>query len=734
MSSSKHTIRLLAWVAGVVLLLTIATFVSLAAQATDAGSPQVNPPSQGFVIRTQRNLVLVDVRVWDKSGHPVNDLKQSDFHIFEDGVPQTINSFSVENVERLAQAGAETGPPPTIDLGKLPPTANPVQVLQDHRLLVLFLDLTSMPMDDLNRALEGATRFVRTRLTPADLVAVVIYGNTLRVVQNFTNDRDELDKALKGIRIGTYSQLAESGTEGEAGTTNASGEEIVNQDVSGAFTPDETEFNIFNTDEKLAAIESLAHMLKDVPGRKSIIHFSSGVERTGIENQMQLRATVDAANQANVSLYTMDARGLEALPAGGDASSASPAGTAIYSGSAMYSQISSLQDSRETLATLAADTGGRTFYDLNDFAPAFQQVQQDNSSYYLLGYSPSNTRSDGRFRRIRVEVDRPGVKVEARPGYFAPKNFRQYTPEDKELQLQQAMELDTPFVDLPFVVDTAYFRRPDNKFNVILAAKIPGSAVSFLHKSGKHQTEFDFAWRVTDATSHKVEGALRDTLPVNLTGEAYEQVLSGNILYEGQIVLDPGKYLLKAVVRENESGKLGTFEQPLVLPEISKTGLLVSSVVLSNELKETAGAQRGRAHKGKEEIPLQVGDRSVLPSVTRVFRTNQTLAIYLESYAGKQTTQAGGTPAAPARPSVAVVFFRNGRKTAEAGPFPGKLEKAGGEKATYFVQIPLSKFPAGRYLVQVNVLDPAANSVAFARVPMAVVPPPRRPVVAGKGG
>lgn len=716
------------------LLLAAATLVSLAAQAPDAATTQAAPSAQGFVIRTQRNLVLVDVRVWDKSGHPVNDLKQSDFRILEDGVPQTVNSFSVENIERLAQAGAENGPPPTIDLAKLPPTVNPVQVLQDHRLLVFLFDLTSMPMDDLNRALEGAEQFVRTRLTPADLVAVVIYANTLRIVQNFTNDRDKLDKELAGVRVGAYSQLAEAGTVGDAGTTNASGEEVVNQDVSAAFTPDETEFNIFNTDEKLGAIESLAHMLKDVPGRKSIIHFSSGIERTGIDNQMQLRATIDAANQANVSLYTMDARGLAALPPGGDASSASPAGTAIYSGSAMYSQIGSLQDSRETLATLAADTGGRTFYDLNDFAPAFQQVQQENSSYYMLGYSPTNTRSDGRFRRIRVEVDRPGVKVEARPGYFAPKNFRQYTSEDKEVQLQQAMELDTPFVDLPFVVDTAYFRRADNKFEVILAAKIPGSAVSFLHKSGKHQTEFDFAWRVTEATSKKVVGALRDTLPVNLTGEAYEQVLSGNILYEGQIVLDPGKYLLKAVVRENESGKLGTFEQPFVLPETLKTGLFISSVVLSNEVKETAQAQHDRARKGKQEIPLQVGDRSVLPSVTRVFRTNQTLSIYLESYAGKPASPPGGTPSTQGAPSVAVVFFRGGRKTAEAGPFPGKLEKAGGEKAEYFVQIPLSKFPPGRYMLQVNVLDPASDRVAFARVPMAVVPPPRRPVVTGKGG
>ena len=208
--------------------------------------------------------------------------------------------------------------------------------------------------------------------------------------------------------------------------------EIVTQDVSDAFTPDETEFNIFNTDEKLAAIESLATMLRSVPGRKSVIHFSSGITRTGQENQATLRAATDAANQADVSLYTMDARGLAALPPGGDASSSSPSGTGIYSGSAVASQVSSLQGSRETLAALATDTGGRTFYDLNDFTPAFEEVQKENSSYYLIGYSPTNTHSDGRFRHIRVEVARPGLKVQARPGYFAPKNFRQFTREEKE--------------------------------------------------------------------------------------------------------------------------------------------------------------------------------------------------------------------------------------------------------------------------------------------------------------
>ena len=716
----------LAWVC----VLGLGWTAGLAAQGQ---SPADARRTQGFVLRTQTNLVLVDVRVWDKNGRPVSDLKQEDFRVFEDGVPQKINSFSFENLEWLGTATAETGPPPTIDLSKLPPSVPPAQVLQNHRLIVLFFDLTSMPVDDLMRALKASSDFVHSRMTPADLVAVVVYSSSLRILQNFTNDRDVLARTLQRIHVGESSSLAEAGTQGGAGTTNASGEEVVAQDVSAAFTPDETEFNIFNTDEKLAALESLSRMLRDVPGRKSVIHFSSGIERTGIDNQAQLRATADAANQANVSLYTVDARGLMALAPGGDASASSPAGTALYTGQAVFSQVSSLQGARETLATLATDTGGQTFYDLNDFSKAFQQVQAENSSYYLLGYSPSNTRSDGRFRRIRVEVNRPGVKVAGRPGYFAPKNFRQFTRDDKEMQLQQAMGLDIPFVDLPFAVETDYFRQPDKKFYVVLAAKIPGSAVSFLEKSATHQTEFDFAWQVTDLSGRPVE-MLRDTLPVKLRGEAYEQVLSSNILYEGGLVLPAGKYRLKVIVRENQSGKLGTFEQSLVVPDMADTGLALSSVVLSNQLQEQAAENASRKGKNKQgnENPLQVGNRSLLPSVTRVFRTHQSLYIYLESYRGKAPSQgqapaATGEPLAPQPPpSVALAFFRGGAKSAEAGPFPGKLEKVSGDKASYFVQIPLDKFLPGRYMLQVNVLDPGADRVAFARVPLAVVKQPMR--------
>jgi hypothetical protein len=287
-------------------------------------------------------------------------------------------------------------------------------------------------------------------------------------------------------------------------------------------------------------------------------------------------------------------------------------------------------------------------------------------------------------------------------------------------------------------VEAAYFRVPDNKFYVVLAAKIPGSAVSFLRKSATHQTEFDFAWRAistaADSAGRPV-AVLRDTLPVKLNADTYQQVLSGNILYEGGIVLPPGKYHLKVVARENESGKLGSFEESLALPVGGQTGLALSSVVVSNQLQDAGGGKSSRRQaKGVNANPLELGSRSVLPSVTRVFRTDQNLYVYLESYesqagskedlVGRDASQAAQVPRTP--PSVALVLFRSGVKISEAGPFLGKVKKDKNAKgkAEYFAQILLAKFPPGRYWMQVNVLDPSAERVAFARVPIAIVKAP----------
>lgn len=694
---------------------------------------------KNFVLKVTTNEVLVDVRVTGHNGQPVTGLKASDFRVYEDGVLQKINSFDLENIQKLTQENGENGQPAEINLATVPKTATQEDLshlVQNHRLIVLFFDQTSLQIPDLMRALRSAQNFIQAQLTPADLVAVVTYSSNLRVLQDFTNSKAALSKAVKSIEIGVSSSQSSNGSQGAAGGTDSFGNTVVTSDTGDAFTPDETEFNIFNTDDKLAALESLAELLQVVPGRKSVIYFSSGIEQTGVDNEAQLQETTDAANRADTSFYTLDARGLLAMPPGGDASTASPSGAAGYTGDAVSSQISSLHSSRETLSTLASDTGGRMFTDLNNFAPAFKRVQQENNTYYLIGYTPSNTKADGRYRNIKVTlVDRTGLHAEARPGYYAPKSFRQFSSEDKDLQLQQAMSSETPFLDLPLAIETAYFLQPDGHYYVVLAAKVPGSSIPFHQKSEAHSTQFDFAWRATDPNG-KVAGALLDTLPVKLKPDTYEQVLKGNILYEGGIVLPPGNYKLKVVVRENQSGKMGTFEKPLALPPVSKTGMELSSVVVSNELSKAPPSrpQRGPWAMGAEDNPLDADNQAILPSVTRVFRTNQNLYVYLQSYMQK-TEASGKHKGKSSPPSIALIFFRNGVQISEAGPYPAKSGKSGAGTASYFTQIPLAKFPPGRYWMQVNVLDPSADGVAFSRVPLAIMrAAPAAPVTSGSPG
>jgi len=252
-------IAVFALASGIVVRLAMAAQVSAQNSSPVSGQIGYQNLAQGYTLKVTSNEVLVDVRVTDRKGEPVTDLKQSDFRVYEDGVLQKINSFELENIQKLAQEAGGNGKPAEINLGALPktmPQDTYKRLVQNHRLIVLFFDLTSMQIPDLLRALEAAQNFLRSEMTPADLVAVVTYSSELRVVQDFTNDRDALTKAIKSIQIGQSSTLASNGTVGEAGGTDAFGNEVVTQDTGDAFTPDETEFNIFNTDEKLSALQS----------------------------------------------------------------------------------------------------------------------------------------------------------------------------------------------------------------------------------------------------------------------------------------------------------------------------------------------------------------------------------------------------------------------------------------------------------------------------------------------
>src|SRR5205085_5901210 len=272
-------------------------------------------------------------------------------------------------------------------------------------------DMTSMPVQDQVRAQTAADKFLKSQMTASDLMAIMTFTSDLKVLQDFTDDRDALAKTIKGLTLGEGSDLAVDGS------TGADNEE----DTGAAFTADDTEFNIFNTDRKLAALESAARMLGTLSEKKALIYFASGVSKTGTDNEAQLRATVNAAIRNNVQLYPIDARGLVAAAPLGDATKASPGGRGMYSGSSARSAQSSFQGQQETLYTLAADTGGKALLDNNDLGLGIQQAQKDISSYYILGYYSGNEKLDGHYRRIKVqptaELAARIAKLDYRQGY-----------------------------------------------------------------------------------------------------------------------------------------------------------------------------------------------------------------------------------------------------------------------------------------------------------------------------
>ena len=658
---------------------------------------------EDYTFHAESDLVLVNVTVRDRSGNFVRGLKPSDFTILEDNKPQKVVSFDVENIDAVAtqdvaQARALPGSTaqPTSAQPPGTPGANSTDQFKDRRLIVLFFDLSAMEPDEIDRAVTSAEHYVDTQMAPADLVSIVSLGSSLQVNQDFTSDHELLKKQLLAFSTGA----GQGFEEGTTGTTEGT------QDTGQPFTVDDTEFNIFNTDRRLEALRSVAEQLSHVQQKKSLIYFSSGMDRTGIENQSELRAAINAAVRSNLAIYTMDLRGLQAIVAGGEAQNASMRGTSVYSGQSTINALNSNFTTQETLVTLASDTGGKAFLDSNDFSQVFKGVQQDTSTYYLLGYHSSNVARDGKYRRIVVKVNAAGAKIDYRRGYYAPADYQHSTKDDKELQLEQELASELPTTDLQLYLGAAYFRLESNKFYVPISLVVPGSQIPFTRNSDRDKATLDVIGIVTDSARHPVT-RIRDTvkLAVNTSAEVQKK----NVQYDTGLSLPPGKFHLKFVVRENQTGRMGSFETDLDVPDLKQQHLKMSSVVLASQLDP--------AKKGSTLNPLVRDGLEIIPSVTHVFSSAQHLRLYYEVYEpGRIGTSGHGIHLVSS-----VALFRGKSKVFESAPVELTELTASDRKAGVFqLDLPLSGIAPGFYTCQVNVVDDAAGAFLFPRMAMLI--------------
>jgi VWFA-related protein len=697
-----------------VMMIALAAGTPMPGQAQQ--QPAQQPDSSGaFTLKVQTDIVLTNVVVRDKkTGEVMKGLKASDFTILENGKPQKIASFDYQNVDEAAvlrENSTVTGKATIADLLNRNFAASP-EALRDHRLIVMFFDLSSMQPEDIDRAVESAQDYVNKKMQPADLVALVSMATGLSMDQDFTSDKAAL---LKGL--GKYNGTEGTGFAGgnEGGTSGGTA------DDASSFTADDSEYNALNTDRELYAIRTIAKSLERVDQRKSLLYFSGGLSRQGIENQASMRAATNEAVKANMAIYSVDSRGLEAMPPVGNASKGSLRGTAAYSGGAMQSNLDANFGSQETLATLSSDTGGKAFFDSNDFAPAFQQVQHDTEAYYILGFHSTDIARDGSYRHLTVKLNRSDVKMDYRPGYYAPADFQHQKTEDREVALTEQMRSDLPATDVAVYLQALYFRMEDNKFFIPVSLIIPGSQIHSVKNGDRDKANIDIIGQVKNAQGIIV-GNVRDN--VKLALDAAQQVERKNIQYSTGFTLAPGKYHLKFVVRENQTGAMGSFETDLQVPDLKKSPLKLSSIVLSS--------QRVPNTAKKTVSPLVRDGVEWVPNVPHVFRQDQHLYFLYEVYDPAKQKDAPEPASSPGltrreggavRVLTSIEFLSGGVKVYETPLVEAKAINIPERAAVAFqFDVPLAQLKPGTYVCQVNVIDDAGGSFGFPRMAMMIRP------------
>jgi len=693
------------------------------AAATFAQEPPQQPKQPQYRMRVTSELVLVNVIARDRKGNLIRGLKKEEFTVTEDGKRQDISTFDFENVDELATSGlGEATVTGTAANAGLLHSADAAPLdARDRRLMLLFFDFSGMDPEQIERGVDSAKKFIQEKMKPADMIALVSLSTNMRVDLDFTADKSKVLSILSAY-TSSQGQGFDAGAEGSAEGAAETG---------GSFTPDDTDYNTFTADRKLLALQAIMKALGKINQKKSVIYFSNGITQSGVDNQSALRATTAAAVRANVSIYPLDVRGLQAFPPGGEAQNASLHGQSAYNGNAIFNDLNSNANSQETLATLAEDTGGKAFFDSNDFTGVFSQVQKDTSAYYVLGFTSSNPLKDGHFRHLKVQLNRPDakeVKLEYRSGYYAGRDFQHLNNSDREQQLDEELEAQLPQTDVAVYAGAHYFRQDDSHYYLGVSLVIPGSQIPFVQAKDKDSATIDIIGEVL-ANGKLPVGHQRDT--VKLAVDSAQQVRRKNVQYNTGFLLAPGSYHLKFVVRENRTGRMGTFETDVQIPDLRKAPLRMSSVVLASQRVPATAKQKG-LH------PLVQNQSELVPNITHVFTQDQHLYLQYEVYDAAHAKKGGPAASADAtanlpqqkapreavRVLTSIEFLQGNAKIYESKEVVASEVTAPDRKAVIFqIDLPLQSLKPGFYTCQVNVVDDNAGNFAFPRWPILVKEP-----------
>jgi VWFA-related protein len=696
------------------------TIVVAAALQTRGSAQQTQQP----IFRTAVHLVIQPVSVKDKKGKPIEGLTAKDFVVTEDGVPQEIvfveyqrldaapaSAISAVTSANDPSGATTTAKPPVSTVESVTKESPSVPLPGDakysgRRLLVLYFDLYNMPFFDQIRMYSGAEKYINTQMTADDMVAVMVFQNgAVRLKQNFTDNRSALGEVIQALALAADD------------SNNGNG---VTMDAGGAFGEDDDTFNLFSTDRQLAALQTAVTDLGPLPEVKTLVYMGSGLRLNGADNLAQLRATVNAAVRASVTINPIDTRGLIATPPLGDATRASPSGIGMFNGSIVQAATTRQQQSQDTYYALAKDTGGRAMFDNNDLSLGIVQAAQAVTDYYMIGYYPKNTATDGKFRRVKVSLaDGVAADLSYRAGYYGAKEYSKFNAADKERQLEDALKAEDPITDIPMAMEVNYFQVSSAEYFVPISVRMPGSELTRPRPAGDTHAEIDMIGEVKDEYGVTIRNA-KDYLHFTLDPTKASEVARRPIQYETGFSLLPGSYVIKVLARDTTTGRMGTYQRPFVVPNLERehTSLPISTVVLTSQRAARSDALFSVQQKISSDVanPLVFEGQKLIPSVTRTFSAGRELYVFLQAYERDLTSQD------KMRPLVAfVTFYRGDAKVFETEPLGIDDWDPKLRAVPIRLSIPPATLQPGSYDCQVTVLDTTGGKAAFWRAGVVIV-------------
>ncbi|HEX4750578.1 MAG TPA: VWA domain-containing protein [Bryobacteraceae bacterium] len=709
-------------------LCTVSFAMALALQAQDTGIT-VAPLPSGPVIKAEKRLVLVDAIVADKHGNYIRDLTAKDFRVWEDKKEQSIESFSFE-------AGTNS------------PNAQ-------KRYLVLFFDNSTMAFSEQVQARKAAQQFVDTNAGPDKEVAVVNFGGSLQIAQNFTEDTDRLKQAISGVK---FSFVSPNGDVGGAALSSAAAQ--------------------FGARDALLAIRSLAKGLASVPGRKTLVFLSSGFPLDS-ELRSELTAVINVCNKNNVAIYPIDVRGLVALapdghsqlfnsyagvhlvtasyvqqrggtPAGGTGAGAGRGGTTGGTGAgrggttasspsrgttapvnnninrnplnsplnpnnpfnqarSLIPQIPNVSRNQEVLYDLANGTGGFVIVNTNDLLAGLQKIGHEQDAYYVLGYTPEPSK-EGACHDLKVKVDRGGVEVRARTGYCSTKPLDVLAGSPVEHDLETRAAAAAPG-NVQASMALPFFYTSSNTARVNVAIEIPSETLQFQKEKGKQHSEVNVLGIVTDEQG-SVAARFSDNVKVDFENKKQvEQFQEKSMHYQTQFDIGAGKYNVK-VVFSSGGQSFGKLEIPINIDRYDNSKFGISSVALSHEVHKMSDLDVALdATLLQDHTPLVSEGMEIVPTGSNTFSKSGLAVAYLEVY--EPVLQQTPQPAANFKVGVdlKLVDKKTGQQKIDTGYITlAPYIKTGNPMIPVGMRIPIEKLDPGTYIAQFQAVDTTGNT------------------------